>query len=116
MKKYLFTLLLVIGFTSFSFSQGKGQIKRANDITGHIAKQLDLSDEDREKVNAIYLAQIVSNSNQIKGKDLTQNQKQQIYKSGNLERTAALVEAFGNEKGNAIAKAGFAAMKAIRKK
>ena len=116
MKKYLLTLLFGVGLTSFSFSQGKGQIKRANDITGHIAKQLNLSDEDREKVNAIYLAQIVSNSDQIKGKELNQKQKQEIYKSGNLERTAALVEAFGNEKGNAIAKAGFAAMKAIRKK
>ena len=116
MKKTLIILFIALGVTSFSLAQGKGQIKRANDITAHIAKQLNLSEEDQEKVSAIYLDQIVTNSNLIKGKELAQKEKQEIYKKGNLERTAALVEAFGNDKGNAIAKAGFVAMKAIRKK
>lgn len=116
MRKQIILLFLAMGLASISFGQNKNQIKRANDVTSLIAKELNLSEDDQKKVNEIYLAQIVANVEQIKGKDLTNKQKQAIYKKGNANRLSVLTEVFGQEKAMAISKAGFEAMKALKNK
>ena len=112
MKKTIkiFFVLLLCSFNSFA--QNNYQTKRATSFSEYAAKQVELSQEDQKFLYDTFIAKFVKQQEKIKGKDLSDEEKKQVYKASRKELVKTLNGRFDSEKTKAI----LAAFKEIRNK
>lgn len=97
MKKiFLFTLLTL--FISTSFAQEKTNFeKRAKRGATMIADEMDLNKKRKEFLYDCLLERQENNYAQIKGKDLSEDEKRAIFKKSNQSMTKKLLTKFTQE-------------------
>jgi hypothetical protein len=102
MKKTIkiFFVLLLCSFNSFA--QNNYQTKRATSFSEYAAKQLELSKEDQKFLYDTFIAKFVKQQEKIKGKDLSDEEKKQVYKASRKELVKTLNGRFDSEKTKAI--------------
>ena len=112
MKKTIkiFFVLLLCSFNSFA--QNNYQTKRATSFSEYAAKQVELSQEDQKFLYDTFIAKFVKQQEKIKGNDLSDEEKKQVYKASRKELVKTLNGRFDSEKTKAI----MAAVKEIRNK
>jgi len=112
MKKTINILVLMLLISFNSNAQNNYQIKRATSFSEYAAKQVELSQEDQKFLYDTFIAKFVKQQEKIKGKDLSDEEKKQVYKASGKELVKTLNGRFDSEKTKAI----LAAVKEIRNK
>jgi glutathionyl-hydroquinone reductase len=112
MKKTINILVLMFLISFNSNAQNNYQIKRATSFSEHATTQLKLSKDDKKFLYDTYLAKFVAQREKIHGKELSDEEKKQIYKASRNELVKTLNTRFDTEKTKAI----MAAVKEIRNK
>ena len=112
MKKTINILVLMLLCSFNSFAQNNYQTKRATSFSEYAAKQVELSQEDQKFLYDTFIAKFVKQQEKIKGNDLSDEEKKQVYKASRKELVKTLNGRFDSEKTKAI----LAAVKEIRNK
>jgi glutamyl/glutaminyl-tRNA synthetase len=112
MKKTIKILFVLLLCSFNSFAQNNYQTKRATSFSEYAAKQVELSQEDQKFLYDTFIAKFVKQQEKIKGKDLSDEEKKQVYKASRKELVKTLNGRFDSEKTKAI----LAAVKEIRNK
>ena len=112
MKKTINIIVLMVLISFSSNAQNNYQIKRATSFSEYATTQLKLSNEDKKFLYDTYLAKFVAQREKIHGKELSDEEKKQIYKVSRNELVKTLNTRFNTEKTKAI----MAAVKEIRDK
>lgn len=120
MKAIKFTILvLVLSLWSVQgFSQHKKSThqKRAEAQTAYIADKMDLNEDQKTFVYEVLIKKFKMNTDQLKGKELTQEQKRAIYKETNKKTRVLLATKFSKEEIDRINKLQSEANKMRKKK
>ena len=102
MKK-LIALIILCGFLTTANAQKQSyQEKKATTNAQHIADKMDLNDSLKTLLYAILLGKYEETSKQIKGNDLSNEEKKMIYKKSFKETNDKLSVMFSKEEINAI--------------
>jgi len=112
MKKKINILVLIFLISFNSNAQDNYQIKRATSFSEHATTQLKLTKEDQKFLYDTYIDKFINQKEKIKGKDLSDEEKKQIYKASRKELVKTLNTRFDAEKTKAI----MSAIKELRKK
>lgn len=108
MKAIKFTvLILVLSLWSVQgFSQEKKSIhqKRAKVQTAYIADKMNLNEEQKSFVFEALIEKFKMNTDQIRGKDLSQEEKRAVYSSTNKKFRKLLSQQFSKEEISQILK------------
>jgi len=112
MKKTINIILLMLLISFNSNAQNNYQIKRATSFSEHATIQLKLTKEDQKFLYDTYIDKFVKQQEKIKGKDLSDEEKKQVYKASGKELVKTLNGRFNPEKTKAIMNA----IKELRKK
>jgi len=112
MKKTINILVLMLLISFNSNAQNNYQIKRATSFSEHATTQLKLTKEDQKFLYDTFIAKFVKQQEKIKGNDLSDEEKKQVYKASRKELVKTLNGRFDSEKTKAI----LAAVKEIRNK
>ena len=112
MKKTIkiFFVLLLCSFNSFA--QNNYQTKRATSFSEHVTNQLKLTKEDQKFLYDTFINKFIKQQEKIKGKDLSDEEKKQVYKASRKELVKTLNGRFDSEKTKAI----MSAIKELRNK
>lgn len=102
MKK-ITTILLLLTLT-FSFAQkpNKFHIERATMLANYVADNIELGEDDKQFVYNVMLDRGVNATKQIRGKNLSQEDKKAIYRAEYKNAATKLKDKFGNKKGSKI--------------
>ena len=102
MKKII-ALILFCGFLSTVNAQKQSyQEKKATTNAQHIGATMDLDDSKKTLLYAILLGKYEDTSKQIKGNDLSNEEKKEIYKKSFKETNDKLSVLFSKEEINTI--------------
>ena len=102
MKKIIL-LIVLCGFLSTANAQKKSyQEKKATTNAQHIADTMDLNDSQQTLLYAILLGKYEETSKQIKGNDLSNEEKKIIYKKSYKDTNDKLSILFSKEEINQI--------------
>jgi hypothetical protein len=102
MKKLTF-LIVLCGFLSTTNAQKQSyQEKKATTNAQHIADKMDLNDSQQTKLYSILLGKYQETSKQIKGNDLSNEEKKIIYKKSYKDTNDKLSALFSNEEINRV--------------
>jgi glutathionyl-hydroquinone reductase len=112
MKKTINILVLIFLISFNSNAQDNYQIKRATSFSEHATTQLKLTKEDQKFLYDTYIDKFINQKEKIRGKDLSDEEKKQIYKASRKELVKTLNTRFDAEKTKAI----MSAIKELRKK
>ena len=112
MKKTINILVMMLLISFNSNAQNNYQIKRATSFSEHATTQLKLTKEDQKFLYDTFIAKFVKQQEKIKGNDLSDEEKKQVYKASRKELVKTLNGRFDSEKTKAI----LAAVKEIRNK
>ena len=112
MKKTINVLVLIFLISFNSNAQNNYQIKRATSFSEHVTNQLKLNKEDQKFLYDTFINKFIKQQEKIKGKDLSDEEKKQVYKASRKELVKILNTRFDSEKTKAI----MSAIKEIRNK
>ena len=112
MKKTINIIVLMLLISFNSNAQDNYQIKRATSFSEHATTQLKLTKEDQKFLYDTYIDKFINQKEKIKGKDLSDEEKKQVYKASRKELVKTLNTRFDAEKTKAIMNA----IKELRKK
>ena len=112
MKKSINIIVLILLISFSAKAQNNYQIKRATKFSEYATTQLELSKDDRKFLYDTYLAKFVAQREKIHGKNLSDDEKKQVYKASKNKLVKTLNTRFNAEKTKAI----MAAVKEIRDK
>jgi len=102
MKKII-ALIILCGFLTTANAQKQSyQEKKATTNAQHIADKMDLNDSQQTVLYAILLGKYEETSKQIKGNDLSNEEKKMIYKKSFKETNDKLSVMFSKEEINSI--------------
>jgi hypothetical protein len=102
MKKLTF-LIVLCGFLSTTNAQKQSyQEKKATTNAQHIADKMDLNDSQQTKLYSILLGKYKQTSKQIKGNDLSNEEKKIIYKKSYKDTNDKLSALFSKEEINRV--------------
>jgi hypothetical protein len=110
MKKSINIIVLILLISFSSKAQNNYQIKRATTFSEYASNKLKLNEADKKFLYDTYLAKFVAQREKIYGKDLSDEEKKQIYKASYNKLIKTLNTRFNAEKSKAI----MAAVKEIR--
>ena len=102
--------MLLISFNSNA--QNNYQIKRATSFSEHATTQLKLTKEDQKFLYDTFIAKFVKQQEKIKGNDLSDEEKKQVYKASRKELVKTLNGRFDPEQTKSI----MSAIKELRNK
>jgi len=101
--KRIIVLMLICGFMSTANAQKQSyQEKKATANAQYIADTMDLNDSQQTVVYAILLAKYDETSKQIKGNDLSNEEKKIIYRQSFKDTNDKLSALFSKEEINEI--------------
>ena len=93
-----FILLVSFFFVQNIYSQDvkatPWEEKRATLFSSYIAEQMEMNEKDKDFVHRVMLDRIVNARTQIRGKNLTQENKKRVFRSEYAKAQARLVEHF----------------------
>ena len=112
MKKTINVILLILLISFSSKAQNNYQIKRATTFSEYASNKLKLNEADKKFLYDTYLAKFVAQREKIHGKELSDEEKKQIYRASRNELVKTLNKRFNTEKTKAI----MAAVKELRDK
>ena len=102
MKKIIL-LIVLCGFLSTTNAQKQSyQEKKATTNAQHIADKMDLNDSQQTKLYSILLGKYQETSKQIKGNDLSNEEKKIIYKKLYKDTNDKLSALFSKEEINRV--------------
>ena len=102
MKKTINILVMMLLISFNSNAQNNYQIKRATSFSEHATTQLKLTKEDQKFLYDTFIAKFVKQQEKIKGNDLSDEEKKQVYKASRKELVKTLNGRFDSEKTKAI--------------
>ncbi len=102
MKKLFLILLLVLPMVVLAQTANKYQADRAKLFSDYVAENMDLTDEDKEFVNQVFLDRIVNAAKKIKGKGLSQEEKRAVYTEEYSNAKNKLTDRFGKKMANKV--------------
>ncbi|MEC8363698.1 MAG: hypothetical protein VXZ46_00985 [Bacteroidota bacterium] len=102
MKKITTIILLLTLTYSIAQKPNKFHLERATMFTNYIADNIELSEDDKQFVYNVMLERGVNATKQIRGKNLSQEDKKAIYRAEYKNAATKLKDKFGNKKGNKI--------------
>ena len=104
MKK-IFLVSIMAFFVTFTQAQeNKFASNRADDAVSLITKNMQMSDSDIAFLRETLYNKYASNASKIRGKNLTQDEKKQIYRSAFTETRKKLMNVFTNDEVKKIIK------------
>ena len=112
MKKTINILVMMLLISFNSNAQNNYQIKRATSFSEHATTQLKLTKEDQKFLYDTFIAKFVKQQEKIKGNDLSDEEKKQVYKASRKELVKTLNGRFDPEQTKAI----MSAIKELRNK
>ena len=98
MKKIINVILLTLLISFSSKAQNNYQIEKATRFSEYAANQLKLSEDDKIFLYDTYLAKFVAQRGKIHGKNLSDDEKKQVYKASHNELVKNLNTRFNTEK------------------
>ena len=81
MKKSLIIFTLLLTFSYVNSQENKSAAKRASNAVTTILSEIELSDEKAKFLEQTLYAKYANNALKIKGKDLSQDEKKNVYKN-----------------------------------
>ena len=102
MKKLFLLILLIIPLIGFSQNANKYQLNRAKMFSDYVAENMELTEEDKEFVNQVFLDRIVNAAKKIKGKGLSQEEKRAVYTEEYSNAKNKLTDRFGKKMANKV--------------
>jgi hypothetical protein len=94
MKKIILFILLSGFLTTVHSQKQSNQEKKAIVNTDYVANEMKFDDDQKVFLYNVLLDKYEGTSKQIKGKDLTKEEKQVIYKKSNQELNEKLLKEF----------------------
>ena len=79
MKKIFLITLLIIPFIGFSQNANKYQVNRAKMFSDYVAENMELTEEDKEFVNQVFLDRIVNAAKKSKVTDYRKRKKSSVH-------------------------------------
>ncbi len=117
MKKVVFLFLFVTMTLSISAQQKNVYAEKvAKGASEHCAEEMSLNASKQEFLYAELYAKITATQKQMKGKDLSQDEKKAIYKKSNKEYVAVLSAEFSKDEIKQITKLTQEYTKSLKKK
>lgn len=104
--KRLVVFILFLSFSLNSFAQKipKHVVKRAHSASEHISNVLNFNETQQNHLHEILIKKYDSNRKSIHGKNLSQDQKREIYRASFIETKKDLSEKFSPNEVNMINK------------
>ena len=112
MKKAINIIVLMLLISFSSNAQNSYQIKRATSFSEYATTQLKLTKDDKKFLYDTFLDKFVAQREKIHGKELSDEENKQVYKTSRNELIKTLNTRFNAEKTKAI----MAAVREIREK
>lgn len=104
MKKII-TICVLAFFTSFTHAQqNKFAADRAENAVSLIKANMDISDSDIVFLKETLYNKYASNASKIRGKNLSEDEKKQVYRSAFTETRKKLMKVFTNDEVKKIIK------------
>lgn len=104
MKKII-TICVLAFFTSFTQAQqNKFAADRAENAVSLIKSNMDISDSDIVFLKETLYNKYASNASKIRGKNLSEDEKKQVYRSAFTETRKKLMKVFTNDQVKQIIK------------
>lgn len=97
MKKILLFVLLAFMFNTVNAQKQSPQVKKAIEQTDYVASRMKLNDSKKLFLHNVLLEKFESTSKQIKGKDLSKEEKKVIYKKSNSVMNERLTAEFSKD-------------------
>lgn len=96
-KSILVILLLSVSVTSFGQNLKKMAEKRAEEASVYVAEKMNFNDAQKAFLYEVLVVKFESNMKQTRGKELSKEEKQSIYKAANKKATTKLKAQFSSE-------------------
>lgn len=104
MKKIILILFLGSSFVSFAQKIPAQIAKKATAASEYIASELNFDENQKQDIFTILSEKYDSNRKKIRGKDLSSEEKREIYKASFIETKNNLLEKFTMKEVNMINK------------
>ena len=104
MKKIFLVSILAFFVTFTQAQENKFASDRADNAVSLITKNMQMSDSDIAFLRETLYNKYASNASKIRGKNLTQDEKKQIYRSAFTETRKKLMNVFTNDEVKKIIK------------
>ena len=104
MKKIIIPCVLIMFAFIAEAQENKFASKRAATAVEHISSNMDLSEANIEFLKETLYNKYISNSKKIRGKNLSQDEKKQVYRTAFIETRKKLMTIFSKEQVGKITK------------
>ena len=102
MKKIFLILLLALPLVGLAQNANKYQVDRAKLFSDYVSKNIELTEDDSNFIQQVFLDRVVNASRKIKGNGLSQEQKREVYTQEYTNAKNKLTERFGKKMANKI--------------
>lgn len=102
MKKIFFVILLTLPFLGAAQSPTQWETNRAKIFSDHVVNNMELTSEDSEFIQQVFLDRVVNARKKIKGKELSQEEKRAVYSQEYKNSKTKLTDRFGKRKATKI--------------
>lgn len=97
MKKSLIIFTFLLTFSYVNAQKNRYAVKKASNAVALISSEMELSDEQTQFLEKTLYTKYAENGLKIKGKDLSQEEKKEIYKKAFVSTRKVLREQFSEE-------------------
>jgi hypothetical protein len=104
MKKIIFTCAFVMFAFIAQAQENKFAGKRSANAVEYISSNMDLSEANVEFLKETLYNKYANNASKIRGKDLSQDEKKQVYRTAFIETRKKLMTVFSKEQVGKITK------------
>ena len=104
MKKIILVCVMAFFVTFNQAQENKFASNRADNAISLITENMQISDSDIDFLRETLYSKYASNASKIRGKNLTEDEKKQIYRSAFTETRKKLMKVFTNDEVKKIIK------------
>ena len=104
MKKIILVFIIAFFVTFTQAQENKFAANRADNAVSLITKNMQISDSDITFLRETLYNKYASNASKIRGKNLTEEEKRQVYRSAFKETRKKLMKVFTNDQVKQIIK------------
>ena len=104
MKKIILVFVMAFFVTFTQAQENKFASNRADNAISLITENMQISDSDIDFLRATLYNKYASNASKIRGKNLTEDEKKQVYRSAFMETRKKLMNVFTNDEVKKIIK------------
>ena len=104
MKKIILVFIIAFFVTYTQAQENKFAANRADNAVSLITKNMQISDSDITFLRETLYNKYASNTSKIRGKNLTEDEKKQVYRSAFMETRKKLMNVFTNDEVKKIIK------------